>query len=225
VSLAVLASRATSSVRRAERRRAIAIADKNSPASRQLAGPPSRVRAPAPMEFLILEDNGGSYHWKILAGDGSTLGQSGDFASYDAAERAAQQICNGAAAARVHPRGWDRLRRSRRTSRCIRGRPRRRALAGRTRQLQQRGGGPVAAATLIAPAEPLPPPSESDPRRTYSCPECEHGLRVSGLGRHRVYFELSDERSQDPVMNRTCPACEHRLPGKNAPSRIRLEVK
>jgi uncharacterized protein YegP (UPF0339 family) len=56
------------------------------------------------MEFLILEDNGGSYHWKILAGDGSTLGQSGDFGSYDAAERAALQICGGAAAARVHPR-------------------------------------------------------------------------------------------------------------------------
>ena len=37
------------------------------------------------MAFLILEDNGGSYHWKILAGDGAILGQSGDFASYDAA--------------------------------------------------------------------------------------------------------------------------------------------
>jgi uncharacterized protein YegP (UPF0339 family) len=82
----------------------VATADKNSPASRQLAGPPGRVHAPAPMEFLILEDNSGSYHWKILAGDGSTLGQSGDFASYDEAERAAQQICKGAAAARVQPR-------------------------------------------------------------------------------------------------------------------------
>jgi uncharacterized protein YlaI len=80
-------------------------------------------------------------------------------------------------------------------------------------------------ATLIAPAEPLPPPSEPDPRRTYSCPECGHVLRVSGLGRHRVYFELSDELSQDPVMNRMCPACEHGLPGKNAASRVKLEVK
>jgi hypothetical protein len=90
----------------------------------------------------------------------------------------------------------------------------------------------VAGATLIAPAEPLATqlfpaqplpaqplatPSESDPRPTYSCPECEHVLRVSGLGRHRVYFELSDERSQDPVMNRVCPGCGHGLPGKNAP--------
>ena len=80
-------------------------------------------------------------------------------------------------------------------------------------------------ATLIAPAEPLPAPVEPDPRRTYSCPECGHVLRVSGLGRHRVYFELSDERSQDPVMNRMCPACEHGLPGKNAAIRDRLEVK
>ena len=89
----------------------------------------------------------------------------------------------------------------------------------------------MAGATLIAPAEPLATqpfpaqplpaqplatPSESDPRPTYSCPECEHVLRVSGLGRHRVYFELSDERSQDPVMNRVCPACGHGLPGKSA---------
>ena len=55
----------------------------------------------------------------------------------------------------------------------------------------------MAGATLIAPAEPLAtqteplatPSRKPDPRRTYSCPECEHVLRVSGLGRHRVYFE------------------------------------
>lgn len=75
----------------------------------------------------------------------------------------------------------------------------------------------LAPTELIAPTELLATPSESDPRRTYSCPECEHVLRVSGLGRHRVYFELSDERSDDPVMNRVCPACGHILPGKNAP--------
>jgi len=56
------------------------------------------------MEFLIFEDNGGSYHWRILAGDGSTLGESGDFASYDGAEQAAQQICDGAGAARFRRR-------------------------------------------------------------------------------------------------------------------------
>ena len=82
-------------------------------------------------------------------------------------------------------------------------------------------------ATLIASAEPLATQTEPlatpgksskpDPRRTYSCPECEHVLRVSGLGRHRVYFECSDERSHDPVMNRVCPACGHGLPGKSPP--------
>ncbi len=73
-------------------------------------------------------------------------------------------------------------------------------------------------ATLIPAAEALATPSQSDRRRTYSCPECEHVLRVSGIGRHRVYFELSDERSShDPVMNRVCPACGQLLPGKNAP--------
>ena len=57
------------------------------------------------MAFLIFEDNGGSYHWKIVAGEGATLGQSGDFASYHDAERAAQQVRDGAATARFDRRG------------------------------------------------------------------------------------------------------------------------
>jgi uncharacterized protein YlaI len=72
----------------------------------------------------------------------------------------------------------------------------------------------MANATLIAPPERLAPPTKPHPRRTYTCPECGHVLRVSGLGRHRVYFEPTD-RSADPVMNRVCPACGHGLPGKN----------
>ena len=62
----------------------------------------------------------------------------------------------------------------------------------------------MARATLIAPPERLAPTSKPNPRRIYSCPECGHVLRVSGLGRHRVYFELTDERADDPVMNRVC---------------------
>jgi ribosomal protein S27AE len=73
----------------------------------------------------------------------------------------------------------------------------------------------VAGVTLIAPAERLAPSAKPDPRPTYTCPECGHALRASGLGRHRVYFELTDERADDPVMNRVCPACGHSLPGKN----------
>ena len=79
-------------------------------------------------------------------------------------------------------------------------------------------------ATVIAPEQPpatqsapLATPGKSSkpvPTRTYSCPGCEHVLRVSGLGRHRIYFELDDDRSDDPVMNRVCPVCGHGLPGK-----------
>jgi hypothetical protein len=73
----------------------------------------------------------------------------------------------------------------------------------------------MATATLTPPPERLVPPSKPDLRRTYSCPECGHVLRVSGLGRHRVYFELDDERASDPVMNRVCPECARGLPGKS----------
>jgi hypothetical protein len=51
----------------------------------------------------------------------------------------------------------------------------------------------------------------------YRCNECGHQLRVTGLGRHRVFFELDEQRSADPVMDRACSACGRGLPGKNAP--------
>ena len=82
----------------------MATATKKSRASKQLAERPAHVHAGAAMEFLIFEDNSGSYHWMILAGDGSHLGGSGDYASYDDAERAAQRIHDGAASARLEPR-------------------------------------------------------------------------------------------------------------------------
>ena len=74
----------------------------------------------------------------------------------------------------------------------------------------------MSSATLIAPSERPAPPAKRDARRTYPCPECGHVLRVAGLGRHRVYFELDDERSVAPVMNRLCPSCGHGLPINNA---------
>jgi len=69
--------------------------------------------------------------------------------------------------------------------------------------------------TLIAPPQRLARPANLQLRPPYCCAECAHLLRVSGLGRHRVYFELDDERSEDPVMDRVCSACGSRLPGKN----------
>jgi predicted RNA-binding Zn-ribbon protein involved in translation (DUF1610 family) len=73
----------------------------------------------------------------------------------------------------------------------------------------------MAGATLIAPRQRFADSGQPEPRSTYSCPECGHVLRVSGLGRHRVYFEIGDERSDEPVMNRVCPACGRGLLGKN----------
>ena len=82
----------------------MATATKKSRASKQLAERQTHVPARSAMEFLIFEDNSGSYHWTILAGDGATLGHSEDFASYDDAEQAARQIRDGAASARLEPR-------------------------------------------------------------------------------------------------------------------------
>ena len=80
---------------------------------------------------------------------------------------------------------------------------------------RQRGGDAMAGATLVAPPTRHAPTGRPGARATYSCSECEHVLRVSGLGRHRVYFELDGDQSDDPVMNGACPACGHGLPGKN----------
>jgi hypothetical protein len=52
----------------------------------------------------------------------------------------------------------------------------------------------MAGATLIAPLERHAPSRPLDPRPTHGCPECGHVLGVSGLERHRVYFEPGDER-------------------------------
>jgi hypothetical protein len=81
----------------------------------------------------------------------------------------------------------------------------------------------MTSAMLTAPPEGLVPPEplvaspKLDSQRTYSCPECRHVLRVFGLGRHRVYFELTAELLDDPVMDRVCPECGRGLPGKNTP--------
>ena len=73
----------------------------------------------------------------------------------------------------------------------------------------------MSSGVLIAPTERPHPPGEPQSRPAYTCPECGHVLRVSGLGRHRMYFELDDDDADHPVMNRVCPECGHALPGKN----------
>jgi uncharacterized protein YegP (UPF0339 family) len=92
---ALLASRATVSGRRAERRSAMATATKK-----------ARTNA-VPMEFLIDEDNGGEYHWTLLDRDGIRLARSSSFASYERTEDAARAVLTGAGAARLEPRSGD----------------------------------------------------------------------------------------------------------------------
>jgi uncharacterized protein YegP (UPF0339 family) len=73
----------------------------------RLARRAREMRAPESMEFLIVEDNGGDYHWTIVAGDGATLARSGSFASYDDAGKAAQHVRDGAASARFEWRAGE----------------------------------------------------------------------------------------------------------------------
>ncbi len=56
--------------------------------------------APTSLEFLVHQDNGGGYHWEIVAGDGASLAKSVGFASHEDAERAARCVHDGAGGAR-----------------------------------------------------------------------------------------------------------------------------
>ena len=56
------------------------------------------------MDFLIVEDNGGDYHWTLLDPDGTSLARSGSFASYEHTENAARVVLAGVGSARLVPR-------------------------------------------------------------------------------------------------------------------------
>jgi uncharacterized protein YegP (UPF0339 family) len=55
------------------------------------------------MKFVVFEDDGGTYRWRIVAVDGATLAQSGASARYDRAAQAARRVRDRAASA-----GFDR---------------------------------------------------------------------------------------------------------------------
>ena len=59
----------------------------------------SSLREPASMTFLIYEDNGGGYHWTIVADGGEILVRSPGFGSYEEAEQAAGVVHRGASRA------------------------------------------------------------------------------------------------------------------------------
>jgi uncharacterized protein YegP (UPF0339 family) len=79
----------------------MATAAKKSAGSKRPAPSATGEQPGSSMSFAISANNAGSYRWKILGGDGATLGHSGDFASYHDAEQAAQQVRDGAASARL----------------------------------------------------------------------------------------------------------------------------
>ncbi|HEV7174126.1 MAG TPA: hypothetical protein VGN29_01465 [Solirubrobacteraceae bacterium] len=55
----------------------------------------------ASMEFLVVEDNGGDYHWNLIDRDGNSLGRSPSFASYEHTEDAARVVLAGVGSARL----------------------------------------------------------------------------------------------------------------------------
>jgi uncharacterized protein YegP (UPF0339 family) len=66
-------------------------------AMRKARADPTALSAPATIKLLVFEDNGGGYHWTIVAGSGETLAQSASFASYEDAKQAARIVHAGAA--------------------------------------------------------------------------------------------------------------------------------
>jgi len=57
------------------------------------------VSAPTSMSFVVFEDNGGAYHWAIVAASGERLVKSASFASYEEAKQAAGVVHRGAGSA------------------------------------------------------------------------------------------------------------------------------
>jgi uncharacterized protein YegP (UPF0339 family) len=57
---------------------------------------PSASPEPASMTFLIEENNGGAFHWTIVADGDEVLARSPGFGSYEHAERAASLVHDGA---------------------------------------------------------------------------------------------------------------------------------
>jgi uncharacterized protein YegP (UPF0339 family) len=63
-----------------------------------------RASQSASMEFLVVEDNGGKYHWTLLDHEGNTLARSPRLVTYEQAEDAARVVAAGAGSARLERR-------------------------------------------------------------------------------------------------------------------------
>ena len=58
----------------------------------------------ATMKFLVYEDNGGGYHWTIVADGGETLVRSASFRCYEDAKQSADVVHRGASQAAIDHR-------------------------------------------------------------------------------------------------------------------------
>jgi hypothetical protein len=65
------------------------------------------VSAAASMKFLSFEENGGGFHWAIVAASGDRLVQLATFASYHQAKQAAGVVRSGAVSAPFENRADD----------------------------------------------------------------------------------------------------------------------
>ncbi len=81
----------------------MATATKKIRAARPAARATRERSAPSSLGFLVDQDNGGEYHWEIVASDGASLAKSGSFASHDDAQRAARCVYDGVGRARFEP--------------------------------------------------------------------------------------------------------------------------
>lgn len=57
-----------------------------------------------PMQFVIVEDNAGDYHWTLLDREGLSLGRSPSFSSYGDSENAARLVLASAGSAQLEGR-------------------------------------------------------------------------------------------------------------------------
>ncbi len=77
----------------------MAIATKQAPATTDAIGEAVDATRSVPMEFLVVEDNGGEHHWTLLDSDGNRLARSPSYPSYQPAEDAARAVLASAGSA------------------------------------------------------------------------------------------------------------------------------
>jgi uncharacterized protein YegP (UPF0339 family) len=78
----------------------MATASKKSRAPHRTSRNGGRLTNSALVEFVVFEDNSGSFHWTIVTDSGEQLAQSPRFGSYEDAQAAARRIRDGAGSAR-----------------------------------------------------------------------------------------------------------------------------